>query len=1173
MKRKLLVSLVSLGLLITFSACKKKNNTTSKTTVDPKTSICRTVDKDTTKTNSKTTSITTTNKTTEKKPTTKKTTKQLEKYTVIWMMGEETLETDIDVLEGSKPSFDGTTPIKESTDEYEFSFDGWYTSTGTKLTNDAVVSDDITYYARFTETKREYTIRWVNYDDEALCIRKVEYGEMPIYEGETPTKPYDSENYYEFNGWNKTVVVVTKDTTYKATFISTDLPTINYKVSYCLQDLVNENKYEVDKSVTLSGKLGSLTEVVAPSYEGFSEGVFTQQTIRENLEVNIMYNRLSYNLGIIYDDEIGVLYGDLDYNGQALKYGTPISLSIEFVEDGYGFEGWYINDEFYNDYNDLNITMPGVNTTIEAKFSVPKSRVIIDNKVDGLRLSGVVSGDKYECYKTLNITPINLPDGYYLKWGRSNSTTYTYSDTYSFVVPKNDVTITVELSAYKKESDNKYNYIYFGMYPQSVETDADAVANLNNILDTHPSIDWIPFNKYINVNETNYMWYIDLDLNNDGQNDYRGIYFTGYREDSRKNYDDEEYFQVINGYEKEVVYWFKYEPIKWRILKEEDGLTYIFTESILDNMYFNSLTGITGNSNTVSFAHNGGVGYLNDYRLSDVRQWLLNIFYDDCFSNIEKQMIETTRVKNYGTGEVKDTYDKIFIPSEEELKNVYGINVFEPCYGWATEYGKCMGVYNYVFNDVDNYQWLLRSSSGDPDHIRSYNSCYRSYSVERAAGIRAGLWIDLDKVLNLKPTLTSDGYGFKTDGENSYFERLSKESTFEMYVDDKFNIANVGTIVTGKVLRGVVRVGDTIILTSPKDGYVTRTQLVVLGIEMYSKKLEYATKGDQIGIIFGDQISEDVIEKKSLITLASDENPVDYYEYYMKITPYGTRTKEIENGTYNLELCYHSMNNNAYSSESLNNLSSQTFGAKINGIFDMNFSSVTSIAIDDENEYIIRISPTLKTCFYLGLKGYIYSTGTRVASFEVIALGTDTLKVNEYIQNYNNSNKTLIVYGNCDSYVRYDYMKYTFINSAITFEEALSSIKCEFANPGYRFVRWEMIREGIDYYDSAKSLPIIYASNYRVQAKWEMISNTATITSLDLENGYVLVNINSNFSAGDSINITLADYSTVEATISNIYDLEYNEVEETNYSTDNTKYYLKLSGVDFDKLSTCTIIY
>ena len=85
--------------------------------------------------------------------------------------------------------------------------------------------------------------------------------------------------------------------------------------------------------------------------------------------------------------------------------------------------------------------------------------------------------------------------------------------------------------------------------------------------------------------------------------------------------------------------------------------------------------------------------------------------------------------------------------------NAYGINVFEPCYGWATEYGKCMGVFNYIFSDVDNYQWLLRSSASDPDHVRAYNSCYRSYNAEMAAGIRPGLWIDLDKLLNLKNSL------------------------------------------------------------------------------------------------------------------------------------------------------------------------------------------------------------------------------------------------------------------------------------------------------------------------------------------------------------------------------------------------------------------------------------
>ena len=68
----------------------------------------------------------------------------------------------------------------------------------------------------------KYTVNFVNYDSTVLQSKEYEKGEMPVYYGETPTKPEDADYTYDFSGWDKEIVTVTEDTTYTATYTSTE---------------------------------------------------------------------------------------------------------------------------------------------------------------------------------------------------------------------------------------------------------------------------------------------------------------------------------------------------------------------------------------------------------------------------------------------------------------------------------------------------------------------------------------------------------------------------------------------------------------------------------------------------------------------------------------------------------------------------------------------------------------------------------------------------------------------------------------------------------------------------------------------------------------------------------------------------------------------------------------
>ncbi len=117
---------------------------------------------------------------------------------------------------GETPVYNGETPTRPRTQQYSYEFAGW----DPELTT---VSGDATYTARFTETVNTYTITWLNSDNSPLYQDEVEYGTMPEYQGETPTKDPDAEYRYEFAGWTPRIVAVFTDATYTATYTRHDL--------------------------------------------------------------------------------------------------------------------------------------------------------------------------------------------------------------------------------------------------------------------------------------------------------------------------------------------------------------------------------------------------------------------------------------------------------------------------------------------------------------------------------------------------------------------------------------------------------------------------------------------------------------------------------------------------------------------------------------------------------------------------------------------------------------------------------------------------------------------------------------------------------------------------------------------------------------------------------------
>jgi elongation factor Tu len=82
----------------------------------------------------------------------------------------------------------------------------------------------------------------------------------------------------------------------------------------------------------------------------------------------------------------------------------------------------------------------------------------------------------------------------------------------------------------------------------------------------------------------------------------------------------------------------------------------------------------------------------------------------------------------------------------------------------------------------------------------------------------------------------------------------AKDLPFLMPIEDVFSISGRGTVVTGRVERGVVKVGEDIEIVGIKE----TTKTVCTGVEMFRKLLDQGEAGDNIGVLLRGTKREDV---------------------------------------------------------------------------------------------------------------------------------------------------------------------------------------------------------------------------------------------------------------------------------------------------------------------------
>ena len=265
----------------------------------------------------------------------------INKYTVTFKnydgstLQEETLEY------GALPKYKGEVPTREKTKEYTYTFKGWDKEI-TEVTNNQE------YIATYTETKNKYNVKFTNYDGSILQEETLEYGALPVYKGEVPTREKTEEYTYTFKNWNKEITEVIDNEIYIATYTETkNKYTVIYmdgeteytrkEVNYgetVSEEVINKD-HNIYRGWTLEGNIYDFSTPVTKnitiksSFELVESPIIESTPIewtKENVKVTITTNHNDYSYMYKIDD------GEYqNYNGEFTvdKNCTVIAKSIK----------------------------------------------------------------------------------------------------------------------------------------------------------------------------------------------------------------------------------------------------------------------------------------------------------------------------------------------------------------------------------------------------------------------------------------------------------------------------------------------------------------------------------------------------------------------------------------------------------------------------------------------------------------------------------------------------------------------------------------------------------------------------------------------------------------------------------------------------------------------------
>ena len=176
------------------------------------------------------------------------------------------------------------------------------------------------------------------------------------------------------------------------------------------------------------------------------------------------------------------------------------------------------------------------------------------------------------------------------------------------------------------------------------------------------------------------------------------------------------------------------DPIKWRVLKTENGRALLISDMLLDCVKYNSNCSVT-------------------WEDSSIRRWLNSDFMNKAFSQSEQEIICDVTISNPSNSKF-DTYggnsttDSVFLLSEEEARNYFDSDEDRKCVAtsYARSRGSAINEKETDFSGRNTSWWWLRTPGEKTNyaaHVRGSGEVYPSGSIVSYAkgSVRPAMWV------------------------------------------------------------------------------------------------------------------------------------------------------------------------------------------------------------------------------------------------------------------------------------------------------------------------------------------------------------------------------------------------------------------------------------------------
>ena len=523
-------------------------------------------------------------------------------------------------------------------------------------------------------------VKFVNDDGSVIAEVKTAIGKaatQPAVKNLTSSKTPEKGYRYVFAGWEPSIENIQKDTTVTAKYNKV-------AVFYTITFELNGGSFSASTTIPTNYTVEKEVNLPTPTREGctflgWKDASGTAVTKIEQGEIgnkvftaswNAPTHKITYELNGGTCDNLVTSFTILD----SFKLPTPTKENMVFT-------GWYTSPDFNEDSLITEIKLgTDEDITLYAEWSYN-----VTYELDG-GFNERLTATTYNSSKGLKLSvPTKYGyrfDGWYSEPEFINKIESIAKGTneditlYAKFLPAEDGVVFVE---------NGKKYVFFGSYVQSVVTDAETI-NALKALSTDAKSEEIEYNgkKYVKVepNPANTIYQFDR--------------LTYYRNTPT----------MTIGTSKEVsYYYFNVDPIKWRVISEDNDTMTLFSEYVLDVYKFNE----TAN---------------NDYEKSQIKSWLNEVFYKNAFSEAQQQRIVKTKVDNsasttYASSNPmasNDTEDFVFLLSYADVTNAkYGFSSSFDVNdinrkGIATEYLRAKGIkMSPLYVNYANCDWMLRS--------------------------------------------------------------------------------------------------------------------------------------------------------------------------------------------------------------------------------------------------------------------------------------------------------------------------------------------------------------------------------------------------------------------------------------------------------------------------------